>query len=107
MSAKPFQMNAGGIAPKTRTIVANGLGETTQCHDNGGYGSSNALISRGVFPKGNGSEHALKGKLEGTPMNEFSILLIRSEGAPAPNIESAVRAGFDAPVEWTRVEALF
>jgi DNA-binding NarL/FixJ family response regulator len=40
-------------------------------------------------------------------MSEYSILFIRPEEAPAQNIESAVRAGFDAPVEWTRVEALF
>jgi DNA-binding NarL/FixJ family response regulator len=40
-------------------------------------------------------------------MSEYSILFIRPEDAPAQNIESAVRAGFDAPVEWTRVDALF
>lgn len=40
-------------------------------------------------------------------MSEYSILFIRPDDAPGQNIESAVRAGFDAPVEWTRVEALF
>ncbi|HWF09988.1 MAG TPA: response regulator [Bryobacteraceae bacterium] len=40
-------------------------------------------------------------------MSEYSILFIRPEDSPAQNIESAVRAGFDGAVEWTRVEALF
>jgi DNA-binding NarL/FixJ family response regulator len=40
-------------------------------------------------------------------MPEYSILFIRPDEHPAQNIETAVRAGFDSPVEWTRVEALF